>query len=152
MKKYLPFIILGVGSLQILGHLTGSKTLRGLGLASGIAPYPKVFCEAKGYEPFAARFSLIGENKSGATQVIALDAERYSRLTGPYMRRNVYGATLAYAPRLPESLRQHLFGELTPLLSELGLSDLKNPRILITARESEEVSSYEYPLEANSKP
>jgi hypothetical protein len=44
---------------------------------------------------------------------------------GPYNRRNVYGAALAYGPVLPESLRDPvmryaLCGE-APLLRELGI-------------------------------
>ncbi len=107
MKKrnIATFVILGIALLQMLGHATGSKTLRGIGLLSGISPYPKVFCESKGYEPFAAKFTLIGEDSDDATIEIPLTAERYSQLAGPYNRRNVYGAALAYAPRLPDDPR-----------------------------------------------
>ncbi|MGJ8698147.1 MAG: hypothetical protein ACSHYF_17640 [Verrucomicrobiaceae bacterium] len=138
--------ILAVASLQMVGHFTGSKNLRGLGILSGISPYPKVFCEADGYEPFAANFTLIGEDATGTTLEIPLTAERYSQLAGPYNRRNVYGAALAYAPRLPDDLRAHLFTQLDPLFAELNLPSLENPRLRITARPGETTSEYLYPL------
>jgi len=138
--------VLAIASLQMLGHLTGSATLRGLGPLSGISPYPKVFCEADGYEPFAATFTLIGENDAGLTQEIPLTAERYAQLAGPYNRRNVYGAALAYAPRLPDDLRSHLFTKMGPLFEELNLPPLSNTRILIEPREGETPKEYLYSI------
>ena len=124
----LTFIIGAFASLQMIGHTTGSRTIRGLGIATGIAPYPKVFCEAEGYEPFAANFTISGTNSIGNPVSIPLTAERYAQLDGPYQRRNVYGAALAYAPRLPENLRTHLFKKVlskdSPLSNELNLPPL----------------------------
>ena len=144
-------LLIGVlGSLQIVGHATGSRTIRGLGLATGIAPYPKVFCEAEGYEPFAANFTITGTDDNGAPVQIPLTAERYSQLKGPYQRRNVYGAALAYAPRLPEDLRNHLFSKVladeSPLSSELDLPSLTDPKITINARDGEDTPSYQFQL------
>ena len=144
-------LLIGVlGSLQIIGHATGSRTLRGLGLATGIAPYPKVFCEAEGYEPFAATFIITGTDAEGTPVAIPLTAERYSQLEGPYQRRNVYGAALAYAPRLPENLRDHLFskvlGDDSLLSSELDLPPLTDPQITITARDGEATPTYQFQL------
>lgn len=54
-----------------------------------------------------------------------LTPEINGRLRGPYQRRNVYGAALAYGPILPPELRdpvmrRALCGE-RPLLRELGI-------------------------------
>lgn len=142
--------ILALGCTQMAGYLLDSRPLRGIGLATGFAPFPKVFCESNGYEPFAATFTLLGENPDGETISIPINAERYNLLDGPYLRRNVHGAALAYSPRLPEDLRQHLFERIltpdSPLSTELDLPELINPRIHIQTREGEAVSSYEYPL------
>lgn len=142
--------LLLLGTTQMLGYLSGLLPLRGLGLASGMAPFPKVFCEVDGYEPFAATFTLLGDDADGAPQAIAINAERYSRLAGPYLRRNVYGAALAYAPRLPDELRDHLLQHIllpgSPLPTELTLPDLQNPRILIDARDGEDPPTYEFNL------
>jgi hypothetical protein len=108
LRNRLALVVLGLGMLQMVGHFCGSKVLRGIGLASGIAPYPKVFCASDGYEAFAASFELVGRRGDGALWSCRLDPERYARLAGPYPRRNVYGATLAFAPRLPPELRDSL--------------------------------------------
>lgn len=145
-QTFLTFLIGGVACLQMVGHFTDSRTLRGLGLATGIAPYPKVFCVAKGYEPFAAQFTITDSNDTE----IPLTAERYSQLQGPYQRRNVYGAALAYAPRLPDQLRNHLFEKILSdeftLSRELDFSGLNDPTITITPRPGEKTDHYQYSL------
>jgi hypothetical protein len=142
VRNFLAVGLLAVGSLQMLGYLAGSKILRGLGLASGVAPFPKVFCAADGYEAFAASFALRGILEDGSTWSRSLDAEWYSKLQGPYNRRNVYGATLAFAPRLPVDLRQSLLREaLRPgssLRAELEIpEDVRDLKIVITPRPGE---------------
>ena len=145
-RTFLTFLIGGIGCLQIIGYATDSQTIRGLGLISGIAPYPKVFCEADGYEPFAAEFKVVDSDNTE----IPLTAERYSQLDGPYQRRNVYGAALAYAPRLPEDLRNHLFEKILTddftLSEELDLVDLNKPSIVIKPRSGETPDHYQYSL------
>lgn len=145
-RTVLTFLVGGVACLQMVGHFANSRTLRGLGIATGIAPYPKVFCEAKGYEPFAAEFTITDQNDTE----IPLTAERYSRLEGPYQRRNVYGAALAYAPRLPDDLRDHLFEKILTdeftLSRELDLTELDEPTITITPRPGEKTNHYQYSL------
>lgn len=146
MKKLIPYLILAVGSLQMLGYFSNSRTLRGLGTVTGISPYPKVFCAADGYEAFAASYAYVGEDDRGVTQIFPITPERYAQLSGPYHRRNVYGAALAFAPRLPEDLRTHLFTQLKPLLTELHLPELNNARIEITTRSGEITQFYQYPI------
>lgn len=105
-RDTLAICMLCIGSLQMVGYAIHSRLLRGIGAASGIAPFPKVFSEADGYEAFAARFSVGGEREDGSWWSRELDPEWYSKMKGPYNRRNVYGASLAFAPRLPAELRQ----------------------------------------------
>jgi len=130
------------------GHLTGVRALRGVGLATGFSPFPKVFCEADGYEPFAATFALRGTDTKGQELVIPITAERYSEMAGPYNRRNVYGAALAFSPRLPEDLRDELLSQMlrtdSALWAELDLPDLTAPSIHVLPREGEAVASYEF--------
>ena len=146
-RNLLTFLIGGIGCLQIVGHFADSRALRGIGLATGISPFPKVFCESDGYEPFAAEFKITDRNDTE----IHLTSERYSQLEGPYQRRNVYGAALAYAPRLPEDLRDHLFGKILSkeftLSEELDLSGLDEPFIVITPRPGESPRHYQYSLQ-----
>ncbi|WP_193213818.1 hypothetical protein [Luteolibacter marinus] len=128
-----------VGSLQMAGYLVGSKVLRGLGAAGVFAPFPKVFCEVSGYEAFAASFFLEGVQPDGSAWSCPLTPERYARLAGPYNRRNVHGATLAFAPRLPEELRAALLERAlaadSALLRELGVpAGLSGLRVRIVPR------------------
>lgn len=138
----IAIVVLVIGSTQMVGYLTGLRPLRGIGLASGVAPFPKVFCEADGYEAFAARFQLEGTRPDGSSWIAPLDPERYARIQGPYNQRNVHGATLAFAPRLPEDLRRSLIsGALAPescLRRELDIpEDLTDLRVVITPRPGE---------------
>lgn len=144
--------LLLVGSFQMLGHACRSKGLRGLGLASGVAPYPKVFCEADGYEAFAATFHLEGELPDGTLWSRTMTPEWYAQLEGPYNRRNVYGAALAFAPRLPEKLREqvihHALAENSALRTELGVPEsLANARVRIVPREGEREGPWTYRAE-----
>jgi hypothetical protein len=142
LPNTLAILVLIIGSTQMVGYLTGSRALRGIGLASGIAPYTKVFCEADGYEAFAARFRLEGTRPDQSLWSCALDPERYARIKGPYNRRNVHGATLAFAPRLPDDLRSSLISQAlaadSDLRRELDIpSDLTDLRVIITPRPEE---------------
>lgn len=124
-RNLLAVALLLVGCLQMLGYLLDAPTLRGLGAASTASPFPKVFSDVNGYETFAADFTLRGLTADGAPFTLAITPELYTRLEGPYQRRNVYGAALSYAPRLPEPLWQavwcHGLGPGGPLRREFGL-------------------------------
>ncbi len=148
-RNRIAIIVLIVGLMQMAGYLVGSLPLRGLGAASGIAPFPKVFCEAEGYEGFAAKFAIEGMREDGSPWALALDPESYSQIRGPYNRRNVYGAAFAYAPRLPEDFRRALLAEaLAPgsaMRRELKVpEDLQEVRIVITPRPGESPDVYTY--------
>ena len=151
LRNMAAIAIMAVGSLQMFSHFTGSRIQKGIGLASGIAPYPKVFCEAGGYEAFAADFLIEGE-RDGMPWSRRLDPDWYSKLEGPYNRRNVYGAALAFAPRLPEDLRRNLMNEaLAPgsrMRSELGIPpEVTGLKVIITPRAGETGGPWAYQTE-----
>jgi len=118
-------LILAVGSLQMVGYALDLPALRGIGAASGFAPFTKVFSDVDGCETFASDFTLILRTRAGEESVIPVDPVFYQQLRGPYNRRNVYGAALSYAPRLPEALWHSVFchGFRGPLREEFGLPD-----------------------------
>lgn len=129
--------ILCVGSLQMLGYLLENTALRGIGAACGFAPYTKVFCDVDGFETFAAKFSLALTDENGETEIVEVTPEFYRQLEGPYNRRNVYGAALSYAPRMPEELWHSVFcyGFNGPLREEFGIGDeVSEISILIQTR------------------
>lgn len=110
----------------MVGDALGISWLKGLGVASGFAPLPKVFSDVDGHETFAAEFTFVENSEEGGTTRNTITPELYGRLRGPYNRRNVYGAALSYAPRLPEEVWRPVFcyglSEDGPLRSELGLA------------------------------
>ena len=122
----------------MLGDLLRIHALKAIGLASVIAPCPKVFCDTKGMEAFASEFFLRFET-NGVTTQLKLTPELYAKLEGPYNRRNVYGAALSFAPRLPEPLWRAVFNYALapqgPMRVELGLPvNATNLSVLIHTR------------------
>lgn len=84
----------------MVGLLLGSSSIRGLGFATAASPLPLVFSHFRGVETFAARFELHVETPSGRKYRRKISSAVYSQLRGPYNRRNVYGAAIAYGPVL----------------------------------------------------
>lgn len=134
MPRWTPFtanlaalLVTALGCTQMIGYLAGSRTLRGIGLASVAAPLPKVFSDVDGLETFASEFTLLGVDGAGEPFALPITPELYARLEGCYNRRNVYGAALSYAPRMPEALWSAVFcyglRPGGPLHREFGLPD-----------------------------
>lgn len=119
-----------LGLAQIAGDVAGVQALRGIAAATNASPAPKVFSAVSGLETYSTRFFLVWPARS-----VELTPEIYSRIGGPYNRRNVFGAALAYAPVLPARLRDPviryaLCGEAT-LLRELDLPRAPAPTIVL---------------------
>jgi hypothetical protein len=131
MGKAASFL-LAVGLLQMAGDLVrqtvwapAGQAIQGLGAATGASPAPKVFSAVRGLETYSTRFFLEWDGTEGQAHSLALTPEVYARVAGPYNRRNVYGAALAYGPVLPAELRDPVLryavcGQ-APLLRELGI-------------------------------
>jgi hypothetical protein len=156
-RNVLAIVLLFLGSFQMMGHLLGSRILRGLGAAGVFAPFPKVFCEADGYEAFAAKFYLEGVDEHGRPWSRELTPEIYSKLSGCYNRRNVYGATLAGAPLLPEALRNTLLARAladdSAMRRELQIPQgLREPGVRIVPRPGELNESWVYHAHAEVLP
>jgi hypothetical protein len=124
--------LIAVGLLQMAGDLCEKSVspyyglrLKGLGAATAASPAPKVFSAVRGLETYSTRFFLEWADADGERHSLELTPEVYACLRGPYNRRNVYGAALAYGPVLPAELRDPvlayaLCGD-APLLRELGI-------------------------------
>lgn len=125
--------VLALGSTAMLGELIKNPTLKGMALATGAAPYTKVFCAAKtrdgsqSFETFAADFILHYQTPEGGRQQVTITPEIYQKLSGPYQRRNVYGAVLAYGPAMPEKMQlatlSYALQEPGKIPQELGLPE-----------------------------
>jgi len=111
-SNLLALCLLALGSTTMLGHILKIPALKGIGLATSAAPYTKVFCQAtalddgRPFETFAADFELHYQLPDGTEQITPITPELYQKIQGPYQRRNVYGAVLAYGPALPEEMRK----------------------------------------------
>lgn len=129
--------LLVLGLLQMTGDVLEraglervGRPLKGIGAATTASPAPKVFSAVRGLETYSTRFHLEWTDRSGGERTLLLTPEIYARVRGPYNRRNVYGAALAYGPVLASDDRTKplfrsvinyaLTGE-APLLRELGI-------------------------------
>lgn len=130
MRRIAAYALLVLGLLQMLGSVTGSAALRGIGAASAASPAPKVFTTVRGLETFSTRFELSWDDIDGKERSIVLTPDLYAGLKGPYNRRNVYGALLAYGPILAtDPLTSAMYREISrfalcgdaPVLRDLGL-------------------------------
>lgn len=104
MKKALYILVLLIGFLQIIGYLTQVKAIRSLGVLSASSPLPIVFTEVRGVETFASDFYIRYTDENGEKQEVQITPEMYSKFSGPYNRRNIYGAAISYGLVLPEEL------------------------------------------------
>jgi hypothetical protein len=129
MRKPTAFL-LGVGLLQMTGDLLRLPALKGIGAATAASPAPRVFSAVRGLETYSTRFFIEWMDRAGRPHVLEVTPELYAKLRGPYNRRNVYGAVLAFGPVLIsnpttrpmfESVIAHALCGEAPLVRELGL-------------------------------
>lgn len=120
MRKALYVLVLLIGSLQIIGLLTGIKPIRSLGIITSASPLPLVFSEVNGVETFAGDFYMQWNGDNGEVQRVLMTPELYSKLKGPYNRRNIFGAAIAYGAVLPERVWKPIlnYGICNDVLSE----------------------------------
>jgi sterol desaturase/sphingolipid hydroxylase (fatty acid hydroxylase superfamily) len=92
--------LVAIGTLQMLGDLSGRPTIRGLGMAANASPAPKVFTAHEGLETYSAQFFVRWTDVGGVSHVKQLTPQLNRGLRGPYNRRNAYGAMIAGGPIL----------------------------------------------------
>lgn len=123
-------LLLTLALARIAGDVLDLDALRGAAAATCASPAPKVFCSVRGLETFSTRFFLEWTGRDGIARSREVDSELHARLRGPYNRRNVYGAALAYGPVLAadprtepmlEAVLRHALGPPRPLLRELEI-------------------------------
>lgn len=132
-------LLILVGTMQMLGDLADVPALRAFGLATHASPAPKVFTAQEGFETYANKFFIEWTNDSILWQSVEITPTIYRKLSGPYNRRNLYGAAISYGPVLSKSpATQEMLSSVTryafcagaPLLKELDLE----PAISATAK------------------
>jgi sterol desaturase/sphingolipid hydroxylase (fatty acid hydroxylase superfamily) len=95
--------LVAIGTVQMVGDLSGSPTVRGLGMAANASPAPKVFTAHEGLETYSAQFFIHWTDIGGASHVKQLTPRVNRGLRGPYNRRNAFGAMIAGGPMLNAS-------------------------------------------------
>ena len=142
-----------VGFAQMAGDILHLNAMKAVAAATAASPAPKVFSAVKGLETYSSRFYIESANGGVNGQSIEITPERYARLRGPYNRRNVFGAVLAYGPVLVSDSHTRLLFEAVsryalcgeaPLLLELGIppSSLHTPvRLRIEVRPGSKTES-----------
>jgi hypothetical protein len=113
------------------GEVLHFPALKAVGLATAASPAPKVFSAVRGLETYSTRFYIEWTGTDGRPHSAEITPELNSHLKGPYNRRNVYGAVLAYGPVLvADPLSRRMFDSVAsyalcgnaPLLRELGIN------------------------------
>ena len=155
MSRAALFLLI-VGLLQMTGDLLRLPALKAVAAATGASPAPKVFSSVQGLETFSSTFYLEWRDRDGVAHTVELTPELYSLVRGPYNRRNVFGAALAYAPILSadprtkpmyEAVVQYALCARAPLLRELGIdpgSLTEPPNIRLVVRSNTQFPEPEF--------
>jgi hypothetical protein len=149
-------LLLGVlGIAQMAADLAGLRALAAVAGATAVSPAPKVFSAVRGLETFTSDFSLEIRGADGVERRVRLTPELNARVRGPYNRRNVYGAALAYGPVLAAEPRTRaLFDAISrgalcgraPLLRELDLVEGEVAGVDVTVVPRAGIPAPELPL------
>lgn len=124
------WLLLALGLTQMAADLAGVGTVKGVAAATMLSPAPKVFSVSRGLETYSTKFFVEWQDSAGEWTEVEVTPERCGQLRGPYNRRNVYGAALAYGPVLAsDDLTRPMFDAVVtyaltgdaPLLAELGI-------------------------------
>lgn len=140
--RWQVLFVLILGSLQIVGFLSRIDFIRNLGRMSAASPLPLVFSDFRGLETFSMDFTITAETSNGTKNEKRVTPELYGKFSGPYNRRNVYGAVLAYGPRLTldserplvDSVLKYAFCNHGPLAAMFTLDNQPLARVQIAAR------------------
>lgn len=153
MKKeeFAALLLLILGLLQMAAVLANISPIQGLAAATVASPAPKVFSVSGGLETYSTKFHLEWKTQAGKSMSLEITPELYTYLKGPYMRRNVYGAILAFGPVLYSDERSRplfdsaaeyaLCGD-APVLRELGIDPKEvagNVRVRFIPREGMDI-------------
>lgn len=143
--KISALALLLLGLLQMFGDVLAFPAVKVLAAATAASPAPKVFSTVNGLETYSTRFFIEWTDATGEFHSAEITPRLARGLRGPYNRRNVYGAVLAYGPVMQVDPRtQPLFDAVSryalcgkaPLLRELGISAALrgNPRLRLEPR------------------
>lgn len=153
-------LLLALGLLQMAAELLHAPRVKAVAAATAASPAPKVFSSVNGLETYSTAFFLEWTDRSGRFHSVAVTPERSSGLRGPYNRRNVYGAVLAYGPVMQtdpvlrpmfESVARYALCGKAPMLRELGVDPAQvagAPRLRLVPRSGSNTGNLPLTFEA----
>jgi hypothetical protein len=156
-------VLLALGLLQMAGDMLRMPAIKGVAAATAASPAPKVFSAVRGLETYSSRFFVEWTDKAGRFHSVEITPEQAHGLRGPYNRRNVYGAVLAYGPIMQsdptlkpmfESVSHYALCGNAPLLRELGIDTATiqgGPRVRLETRAGSQSSGLPLTFEAPCK-
>lgn len=108
MKHMITTLILVfLAVVKVIADLAGWQSVSALAAVTNAAPAMKVFTAHNGYETFSSSYDLTIVLQDGSQESLTLNPTTYQGLQGPYNRRNVYGAAIAYGPILSTGKHTH---------------------------------------------
>src|SRR5260221_4906379 len=90
--------LLALGMLQMTADVLHLRVLKGVAAATAASPAPKVFSSVRGLEAYSSPFYVEWTDNQGTFHSTRINPGNTAGFQGPYNRRNVYGAVLAYGP------------------------------------------------------
>lgn len=144
--KLFSALLVCIGLMQSLGHLSGHKMMKNLGLITVASPLPIVFTQQKGFlETFALEFTLVYESENKVKRM-KITPEIYAQLDKPYYYRNVLGAAISYGPILPKALVDSVleYAFISPGVLSLAfdLGEIKNASLELHSKTKNEHKDY----------
>lgn len=121
-----------LATIKVFADVFSLEKISALAAITNVAPAMKVFTAHKGYETYSSKFTLETTHTDGQVIETKINSKTYSGLKGPYNRRNVYGALIAYGPYLTSNPNTHdmwyvmannAFCGNSSVLSELGIEN-----------------------------
>lgn len=97
-KYILMNLLFMLGALNLTGMIFHSPELRGIAVMTMASPLPFVFTSYNDVETFSTTFTMDVTFKNRSQGNFILDQQMYSKLKGPYQRRNVIGAIFSHGP------------------------------------------------------
>lgn len=128
----LATILCFFATVKVIADILAWEKLSAVATITNVAPAMKVFTAQKGYETYSSTFELAIVYTDGFIDSKILTPRIYAGLQGPYNRRNIYGALIAYGPVLFASpktqgmwktMAYNAFCRKQSVLSELNFAD-----------------------------
>lgn len=108
-KRIWIFLIIGVGFLQILGHVTNIPSLSNLGRTLAASPLPLVFTSYKGIETFGYRYEVEAIDYNGQYYRAELTSKIHQESSDSLPYRHMVVIALTHGPAFRTAAELRMF-------------------------------------------